>query len=207
MTTIALIGDSHAEVLFPLLRPALTAQGYTVALSEARRGWSEASYLRDSGFPARLRAARPEVALIHLGGNNTQSGAAYAATAARMMDELRAAGVKRVFWIGPYVATSNTADAARRHAMTAEEQARVLPPLGARWLDTRPFSGSGHSDGVHFTRTAYADFARRIAAWMEAPETGISLPGAGGGGVGWAWPVAGAAAVLLIGWVVRRMRG
>ena len=105
------------------------------------------------------------------------------------------------------VAQLESEAATLREGRDAEEQARVLPALGARWLDTRPFSGSGHSDGIHFTRTAYADFARRIAAWMEAPETGISLPSTGAGGGGWAWPVAGAAAVLLIGWVVRRMRG
>lgn len=205
MTPIALIGDSHAEVLFPLLRPALEAQGYTVALQEAKRGWSEASYLRDAGFPVRLRAARPTVALVHLGGNNAQTGAAYEATLRQFLGTLRAAGVERVYWVGPYIATSNTADAARRHAQTAEEQARLLPALSSdpavSWLDTRPFSATGHSDGIHFTRTAYADFARRISAWISAPSLPVALPGGR-----WGYAAAGAAVLLTLALWIRHRR-
>ena len=192
-------------MLFPLLRPALEAQGYTVALQEAKLGWSEASYLRDSGFPARLRAARPTVALVHLGGNNGQTGAAYEGTLRQFLGTLRAAGVQRVYWVGPYIATSNTADAARRHAQTAEEQARLLPALSGdpavSWLDTRPFSGSGHSDGIHFTRTAYAEFAKRIGAWMSAP----SLPTVAMTGR-WGYAAAGAAMLLTLALWIRHRR-
>jgi lysophospholipase L1-like esterase len=182
VTRLALIGDSHAEVLFPLLRPALEAQGFTAALTDARRGWSEASYLRDATFAARLRAAEPRAALVHLGGNNLAlTDAAYADTARRLLLLLKGAGVQQVYWIGPYVATSSAADAARRHEVTATLQARLLPALAAetglpvRWLDTRPFSRTGHSDGIHFTRAAYQDFGRRIAGWLQ------TAPGAGSG--------------------------
>lgn len=206
---LALIGDSHAEVLFPLLRPALEARGFSIALSEARRGWSEASYNGDADLPARLQAARPTVALVHIGGNNAAlTDGAYLSQITRLLTTLKAAGVREVFWIGPYVATSSTADAARRHEVTAQLQARLLPVAAAntglpvRWLDTRPFSRTGHTDGIHFSRAAYQGFAGRIVEWLQTTPDASGDPGGGPGAL-----IAGVvAAGMVVGALLLRWR-
>lgn len=201
MPALALIGDSHAEILFPLLKPIAEAAGYRVVFSSAKRGWSEASYNRDASFASSLAAARPNVALVHLGGNNqAMSTAAYSRDVQTLLGTLERAGVKRVLWIGPYAATSDTANTRVRHETTADIQATILPQFGVRWLDTRPFSQTGHTDGVHFSRTAYADFARRIGSFL----------GGGAGSVAaspsrlWIWAATAASLVGIAVAVVRR---
>jgi lysophospholipase L1-like esterase len=193
MPALALIGDSHAEVLFPLLKPLAEAAGYRVVYSIAKRGWSEASYNRDASFASAIAAARPDVALVHLGGNNqAMSTAAYSRDVQTLLGTLERAGVKRVLWVGPYAATSDTANTRVRHETTADLQATILPQFGVSWLDTRPFSRTGHTDGVHFSRTAYADFARRIGSFLGSSAAVV----ASGPSRVWIWA---ATAVSLVG--------
>jgi hypothetical protein len=57
-----------------------------------------------------------------------------------------------------------------RHSTVREWQRQILPRLGVTWVDPRPWSQTGHaSDGVHFTREAYATIAKAIARYVFAP--------------------------------------
>lgn len=194
---LALIGDSHAEVVFPLLIPLLQKAGHTVVYQRAERGWSEASYNKVATLSSDLRQAGAQGAVVTLGGNNQALTApAYQEAALRLLGALRAGGINTVWWVGPYTAISDTASARTRHEATANLQAAFLPRLsGVSWLDGRPFSTSGHQkDGVHFTREAYSGFAREIARWIDQKPAGFPVV------------ASGVALVLVVGALLWRVR-
>ena len=191
MPTIALIGDSQSQALWPRVTKALSAQGYTVVLSEANPSWSENSYrTKMPSLPAALAAARPEVVVIELGGNASPSKgeAAYREDVAWLVDAARAAGAKRIIWFGPATSIASIdADTADRHEKIANMQASLLPAMGVEWYDSRPITTTDQrSDGVHFERPGY----ERWAAWIverilaPAPKMEVSLQGAGAAGAG-----------------------
>lgn len=141
----ALVGDSHGQVLLPGLRKHLIATGHTVVLEEANPGWSTSKYI-DNGIRARLLAARPDRVIFELGGNDHQSGSTALTS---MVQAARDAGAKSIVWFGPFTAVK--APYRDLHNAVADAQAKLLPSLGVRFIDTRPFSQIGHrSDGVHF---------------------------------------------------------
>ena len=165
MARVALVGDSHAQVLWPALTASLRAAGHTVVLSLAKPGWSEARYVKD-GIAAKIRAASPDAVVFGLGGNNRESGAAYSATVRALLST-----PARVIWIGPAVATKEPF--ARYHAATAALQAAVLPPLGVTWIDSAPYTRDGHrADGVHFT--SYRAWAEGVTPDVLAAVVGAS---------------------------------
>lgn len=176
MARVALIGESHEQVLWPLLAPKLRAAGHEVVYQVANPGWSEARFLKDGDLAARLSAARPDVVIFGLGGNNRQAGTAYTSTVKRL---LALASPARVVWIGVPVAVKAPFD--RYHADTANEQAATLPGLGVTWIDSRPYTRAGHrADGVHFTSyRAWADGIGPavVAAVDGSPLASIRAPG------------------------------
>lgn len=181
MATIALVGDSHAQALWPLVEKALAGTGYEVVLKEANAGWSENSYrTRKPTLPTTLSAARPDVVLFALGGNAQPSRgeSAYRSDVEWLVDAARSAGAGRILWFGPATSDASIApDTASRHEQVAALQSRILPALGVEWTDSRPFTTSGHrSDGVHFTSSAYADWASQITDRILA-STSLSLGG------------------------------
>jgi lysophospholipase L1-like esterase len=193
MARIALVGDSHAQVLWPVLRPSLTAQGHEVVLSLANPGWSEAKYLT-TDIGGQLRSAAPDIVVFELGGNNQKmSEGAYVPDLQRLVAFAKDAGAKTVIWFSPFHAT--TGDTARRHEASSEMQSRVLPSMGVRWVDTRPYSKTGHrSDGVHFSNEGYRQLAARMLP--EIRETGMAQSG-------WVLPVALGMAVVAVAVALR----
>jgi lysophospholipase L1-like esterase len=192
MPTIALIGDSQSQALWPRVTKALSAQGYTVVLSEANPSWSENTYrTKMPSLPAALASAKPEVVVIELGGNARPSKgeAAYREDVAWLVDAARASGAKRIIWFGPATSIASiNADAADRHEKIANMQAYMLPAMGVEWYDSRPITMTDQKqkDGVHFERPGYD----RWAAWIverilaPAPKMEVSLQGAGAAGTG-----------------------
>lgn len=174
MPTVALIGNSHAEALWPRLEKRLAGTGYEVVLKETNRGWSEASYRsKKPTLPAALAAARPDVVVIELGGNAQPSGgeAKYRSDLDWLVSAARSSGAGRILWFGPATSDANiAAETAARHDWAAEMQAAALPALGVEWYDSRPITLTGQrNDGVHFTSEAYDRWAGEIAAKLLTP--------------------------------------
>jgi len=176
MARVALIGESHEQVLWPLLASKLRAAGHQVVYQVANPGWSEARFLKDGDLASHLSSARPDVVIFGLGGNNRQSGADYTATVKRL---LALASPARVVWIGVPVAVNAPFD--RYHADTAALQAATMPGLGVTWIDSRPYTRTGHrTDGVHFASyRAWADGIGPavVAAVDGSPLASIPTPG------------------------------
>lgn len=167
---VALIGDSHSQALWPHLRKDLEALGHTVVLEEARAGWSEKSYLREGHLPGKLRASRPDLVVFELGGNNQDmNGESYQKQAEALVDLAHQVGAS-VVWFGPPRSNANrAANTARRHEITAEMQALLLPQTGTAWFDSRPFTETGHrEDGVHFNRATYTNWAAAMLPRIES---------------------------------------
>ena len=214
MPTLALIGDSHTQALWPRVISAVAPSGYTVVLQEAQPGWSEASFRsKKPDLPSRLAAARPEVVVIELGGNAQKVGDAYAEDARWLVAAAKDAGAKRVIWYGPATSVASiNQDAATRHERTAEAQESLLPALGVEWHDSRPLTLTDQrSDGVHFTNAGYNRWAADIAQSILKPPSVLTTVLGGGGGVS-RFPKAalvagtvGVSALLLV--VALRLRG
>ena len=199
MANVALIGDSHTQAIWPIVTRELTKVGHTVVLSEANPGWSEATFRQKMpDLPARLKAARPDIVVIELGGNGSKSGEAYADDVRWLVQAARDAGADRVIWYGPAATSTGASEGvARHHVEAAEAQSQLLPSLGVEWHDSRPLTTTDHrSDGVHFTMTGYYRWAGAITNSILAPApTGANL---------WLW--LGLGAVVIAGAVVYRMR-
>jgi lysophospholipase L1-like esterase len=172
---IALIGDSHSQALWPRLRTSLEAAGHTIVLQEANPGWSEATYLKEDGYlnaggiGARIRAARPDLVVFELGGNNQVLDAAnYRKNAEALVGLAQNAGAS-VLWFGPPTSDAARApDTERRHAATTRLQAGLLTRLGAYWVDSRPLTQTGHrADGVHFDTGGYDRWAQAMEPYVQ----------------------------------------
>jgi len=158
-----LLGDSHAQVLGPVLQ-SLLAPKYDLTY-EAFPGFGTMRAAAAAHIPAHL-----DLAIVVLGGNDfgNQRDARSA-----LVRRLQKTGAK-VYWFGP--AHSLVADVDARHSEQAASQAAQMPGLGVRWFDSRPWTAEEPpvADGVHFTRTAYEAWALHIAKALK------------GGGV-WGW--------------------
>ena len=161
-------------------------------LSLANAGWSEAKYLT-TDIGGQLRAAAPDIVVFELGGNNQKmSEGAYSADLQRLVAFAKDAGAKTIIWFSPFHALE--ASTAKRHDASADMQSHILPSMGVRWVDTRPYSMEGHrSDGVHFTNAAYQQIAARML-----PEIQVGVTEAG-----WALPVVIGAAVIAVAVALR----
>lgn len=164
---IAIIGDSHAQVLGPILTSILSAAGHR-AWSTAEAGWSTRRFLQERNIAALATdpstGARADRAILLLGGNDQTARDEYATELLAMLERLRAAGVHDVVWVGPYK-VRDAGTVKTRHDRIREWQSDFLPAHGATWLDGYALSEGvpQASDGVHFPRTSYAAMAPRIA--------------------------------------------
>lgn len=147
-----LLGDSHAQVLGPVLQ-ALLQPRYDLTY-EAFPGYGTMRAAAAAHIPAKL-----DLALVVLGGNDfgNQRDARSA-----LVHRLQKTGAK-VYWFGP--AHSLVADVDARHAEQAASQAGQLPGLGVHWFDSRPWTADAPhvGDGVHFTHAGYEAWAAHIA--------------------------------------------
>lgn len=162
MSRIALIGDSHSQALWPKVSKLLQSEGHTVVLTEANAGWSEAKYLSSGNLAAKLSAARPDLVVFELGGNNQKMKAAdYLADVGQLVRMAKNAGAAHILYVGPATATEVVTSA--RHETSADILAASIPSMGVTWLDSRPLTLSGQrSDGVHFNDAAYTSWAKAI---------------------------------------------
>lgn len=199
MSSIVLIGDSHTQVLWPIVTRAVGGAGHSVVFSEAHPGWSEETYRQKMpDLLSRLAAARPEIVVFELGGNGGKTGAAYAEDVRWLVQASRDAGARRIIWYGPAsTAPQASASVAARHQQIANEQSSLLPSLGVEWHDSRPLTLTDQrDDGVHFNSTGYARWADDITRSIlsSAPVSG-SL-----------WLLLGVSALVIAGAIVYRVR-
>ena len=199
MASIALIGDSHTQVLWPLVTRAVGGAGHSVVFSEAHPGWSEETYRQKMpDLASRLAAARPEIVVVELGGNGRKTGAAYADDVRWLVQATREAGASRVIWYGPAsTAPQASTSVAARHQQIANEQSSLLPSLGVEWHDSRPLTLTDQrDDGVHFTSGGYSRWADDITRSILSPApVGVNL-----------WLLLGVSALVIAGAIVYRVR-
>jgi hypothetical protein len=172
---ILVAGDSQAAGLLRHLRRRLP-----VVAADTRSGRPTSDFL---GLPELVRRARADVVILAVGGNDhlaQESPSAYRELVRGLAGRLVATGA-RVYWWGP--ASAIPADVDERHVAVAAAQQVALQSTGARWLDSRPLTRTGHgSDGVHFTAPALRRWAAGIARELrpQAP---------------WGWLILGLGAV------------
>lgn len=163
---IAIIGDSQSEGLAPWLVPLLEARGDTVTGLMLVRGMSLESMRGGGSLTARARATArgAEAVVVILGGNNQISDrSSYAARLRWFLEEI-VPGARLIWWVGP--AHSQDPRWGPRHARTRALQAALLGGAPrVDWIDAWPMTTRGveHApDGLHFTRTGYRVWARRL---------------------------------------------
>jgi lysophospholipase L1-like esterase len=152
----------------------LQSAGHTVVLTEANAGWSEAKYLSSGNLASKLSAARPDLVVFALGGNNQKMKAAdYLADVGQLVRMAKNAGAAHVLYVGPATATEVVTSA--RHETSADILAANVPSMGVTWLDSRPLTLSGQrSDGVHFNDAAYTSWAKAITDKIVSTSRGVS---------------------------------
>jgi hypothetical protein len=152
----ALFGDSHAQVVFPLLIDKLEERGHNVVVSKPRAGWTTKKHLQN-GMASLLLSQPVDVLVLSLGGNNHDLSPSYGDVITQVLDLAQQTGVKDIYWISPAWATRN--DVQIRHEWTSEYLKANLPKR-VRFIDIRPITKTGHqNDGVHFTREKYKEWA------------------------------------------------
>lgn len=197
----ALVGDSQGQGLFGPLATRLAATGHTVVLSRAVPGRDPGGWTRDTTLTDQLRATAPDVVVYLVAGNNGDTNAtSYAAKVGALIGAARSAGASVVYWLSPATATDPATSA--RHEATANMEARIVPALGATWIDMRPYTRTGHRDGVHFTPAAYAAWAAALAPALLSPVGGtaralVATAGRTIAGAGVWWAVVGVLALAV----------
>ena len=172
---VFIVGDSHVQMLGPLLTRQLRSDGFDVIGYEARPGWSSLRYQRAGDLAELLEAnGSPEVVVVSLGGNDIPaSRERYRAHLEWVVSQARAAGAQKIVWLGPATSDTDASERAAvvgaRHEQNAEWQAELLPTLGVRWIDSRPCTNAHHGrDGIHFTRTGYDCWTHGVLPHVEA---------------------------------------
>lgn len=166
---VFILGDSHVQMLGPILSRQLEEERIRVVGHESRPGWSTQSYRRTGDLRVLLeRRGRPEIVVVSLGGNDWPgSEERYRSQLRWVVEEARAAGAERILWLGPATSaverSPQAAEVGARHERNAEWQRQLLPQLGVVWIDSRPMTRRFHApDGIHFTRSGYRTWARGV---------------------------------------------
>ena len=199
---VSLVGDSHSQITFPLLREKLEAAGHQVVLEESKPGWTARKFLSDD-ISNRLAEVQPEAAIFSLGGNNYEGEDTFRGRVAQIVGAARAAGAKKVIWIGPPTSDAEVRpDIAENHERTSGH----LVPLGAELslilVDPRPYTMTGQrDDGVHFTRAAYSHWVESM--WPDIKRS-LSLPLLLQRTYSWMYWALIPFPLLLLAWAVRR---
>jgi len=185
---VALIGDSHSQVLFPLMRPLIVGKGHQVVFEQSQPGWTARKY-HQTGLPG-LVESQPDVAIVSLGGNNGNMSEGYGTDVRSLLQQLRQAGVSSVLWIGPLKTDATRAPStASRHDWTRAWLQRNAFGSGYRYLDPYPFTDlTGSRDGVHLTRDGYQRLVDvlwpSIGLWLTLRQNMILLAIMGVGAAG-----------------------
>ena len=189
MKTYALIGDSHTQVVFPFLEDILMQQGNQVVVSKPMAGWTMKKHLQD-GLSYLISNAKPDVLLISLGGNNQNLSNSYMESINAIMQIAKENNIKEVIWVSPAWAIRD--DVQIRHEWTSNFLKANLPKR-VRFIDIRPITKDGHrSDGVHFTREKYREWANYVAQKINYGLAITSIPT-------WTWYVSGGFVILSLG--------
>ena len=152
MTTIALVGDSHTQIIFPMLREILEKAGYTIVLQESNAGWSSKRYIQD-GIVDRLKAANPDLTIFSLGGNNQDLSSDFKKTVFSLLNH------GQYYWVSPTTALRDNVE--KRHLWTHRTLKNMMP--NPRYINIRKITETGHrDDDVHYTRDHYQKIANYI---------------------------------------------
>jgi hypothetical protein len=100
------------------------------------------------------------------------NASSYAAKAGKIVRAAQEAGAQRVVWLGPPTATANPEKAAKNDA-TARIQQDALRSLDVPWIDLRPYSKTGHRDGIHLSPAGYTTLVDAIMPSLRAAIGGI----------------------------------
>lgn len=154
MAAIYILGDSHTQVLGPLLRSRLEGFRENSIVFEAFSGQPTASAHKKASIPI-----HQAVVVLALGGNDR--GDQSQARARLVADVRRRNPDAKILWFGPFDASEHAVGA--EHDAQAKAQRAQLPGLGVQWVDSRPFSRSGHTaDKVHFTGNGYTEISESM---------------------------------------------
>ena len=147
MKTAVMIGDSHSQIVFPLLTGLLNLN-FLEIISEP--GWGVKKFM-SKGIPQDLPSA--DICIVALGGNNfDMNNLSYMNTVDEFLDVLKPK-FKRIVWIGPYFSTREDVD--HRHAVT-NLFLKLHLPISVGYIETYKLGREiAHRDGVHYTRDGY----------------------------------------------------
>jgi hypothetical protein len=167
MKTAIMIGDSHSQLVFPLIKDKLPFR-YEEIISKP--GWSTKKYLTEGNLDSLPNA---DVAIIALGGNNQDMDPISYASTVKEFLEVIGKKVKRIVWIGPYHSTTESVD--KRHDLTNLYLNMTLP-FGIGYVDVYDLSRDiPKRDGVHFYRDGYANIIEKIENKVRTLSTSSSL--------------------------------
>lgn len=168
MKKIALIGDSHAKVVFKYLVKMLPDLGFDNVYTRAENGWSVKQHIKKGTLP-QLKAANPDVILVSLGGNNfDMSPSRYKNTVDQLLNTAKDIGAQ-VIWVGPTTSSSSkAAKTEKRHKKTHDMLASYLPKKSVYYIDNRSFTAGGWGkDGIHYPSSFYKKWAKRVAKYLN----------------------------------------
>jgi hypothetical protein len=168
MAKIYMLGDSHTQNLGWKIKTRFGSPHSTRFQAFPGKGTRAAHNLASIPYGQ-------DVVVLSLGGNDRGNRTAERQA---LVAEVRSRNPgATIVWFGPFDASRHEW-AGRVHDEQADSQRRQLPGLGVKWVDTRPFSRTGHAgDKVHFTNAGYSRIADAMRGPIQAAVTG------GGAGV------------------------
>jgi len=157
----ALIGDSHAQVIFPNLQKLLENDGHEVVLSKPKAGWTIEKHI-DNGLELEMTNSDPDIVLYSLGGNNRDLDTnSYKKKIKKGIDIAKKSGAKKILWVSPFYSFDQEVE--DRHRWTHLYLKNKSPILGIEYINLRETSKDGHtSDNVHFKNEKYREMANLI---------------------------------------------
>ena len=173
---IAIVGDSHMEILGPTLQRRFRRQ-HIRAEYLARRGWGLRRYRTEDDLGTWLREQRPSVVIFAVGSNDYGIGRT---SRYRPYVDWALHQVPRgacVLWYGPTAVQAEDANermqrVAANHDRVAEMQREALADHNVRFFDTRPLSAAHIGpDGFHLHRRGYSAWASHVVRTVMTLES------------------------------------
>ena len=172
---LAMIGDSHAKVVFQTLQGLLEQKGFKPVFVRAENGWSLKKHI-DQGSLESIKKAKPDTIVVSLGGNNQDTNASsYKATVDQLTSLADSIGAD-LFWVGPTTSDMGKApNTEQRHAWTDSFLREYIPKHG-KYISMRAFTSTGQGqDGVHYSSSFYKKWADFVAKRIDLPSN-MSFP-------------------------------
>lgn len=173
---IAMIGDSHAKVVFRSLKGFMEQKGFSPVFVRAENGWSLKKHI-SRGSLEKIRKSKPQTILVSLGGNNQDmSASSYKKTVDQVINLAKSIGAELV-WVGPTTSDSQKApNTEKRHAFTESFLKEYIPKHG-KYISMRAFTSSGQGkDGVHYGSSFYKRWAEFVAKRVDLPSNNFIIP-------------------------------